>query len=111
MEIRSRKGIKGKKGRRPVSNRMKKRKKAVPRPAPAASQDPEVTGAEAAYLKTLIEEETPVAITLRNGEELRGYVRYYDRDIFSLGPLDGGPKLLLRKSSIRYLHEIAEEAG
>ena len=108
MNIRSRNDMRGKKGRRPDQHLKKKGKPPV-RLAPNPPQDPEVTGAEAAYLKTLIDEETPIVIVLRTGEQLRGYVRYYDREIFSLGPLDGGPKLLLRKSSVRYLYE-AEEA-
>jgi sRNA-binding regulator protein Hfq len=68
--------------------------------------DPEVTGAEAAYLKTLVDMGVPVVVVLKTGEQLRGQVRYYDRDVFSLGQ-DDGPKLLIRKSSIRYLYEEA----
>jgi hypothetical protein len=71
--------------------------------------DPESTGEEATYLKSLVDLATPVVVVLKSGEQLHGQLRYYDRDVFSLGPSDGGPKLLLRKTSIRYLYE--EEAG
>ncbi len=67
--------------------------------------DLESTGYEAAYFRELIDDEVPVVIVLKSGEQLRGQVRYYDRDVFSLGPADGGPKLFLRKSSVRYLYE------
>ncbi|MBS1806884.1 MAG: hypothetical protein JST84_01675 [Acidobacteria bacterium] len=86
------------------------KKKNVARRAPKAPLTPkpvnyEETGMEAAYLKELVDTETPVVVVLSSGERLRGVVRYYDRDVFSLGPADGGPKLFLRKSGIRYLYE------
>ena len=73
-------------------------------PVPKAI-DYDDTGQEAAYLKMLIDQETPVVVVLRTGEKIRGIVRYYDRDVFSLGPADGGPKLFLRKTGVRYLYE------
>jgi hypothetical protein len=89
-------------------NKKKSNKNA--RHAPKAPPVPKVvdldeTGREAAYLKELIDQETPVVVVLRTGETLRGIVRYYDRDVFSLGPADGGPKLFLRKTGVRYLYE------
>jgi hypothetical protein len=77
------------------------------RPTPSMPSDPESTGEEAIYLKDLVDHATPVVIVLKSGEQLHGQLRYYDREVFSLGPSDGGPKLLLRKSSIRYLYEEA----
>ena len=53
----------------------------------------------------MVDRETPVVVVLSSGEKLRGVVRYYDRDVFSLGPANGGPKLFLRKTGIRYLYE------
>jgi len=88
-------------------NKKKPNNKRLPRPAPQIPSDPESTGEEAAYLKTLVDQATPVVVVLKSGEQLRGQLRYYDRDVFSLGPSDGGPKLLLRKTSIRYLYEDA----
>ncbi len=69
----------------------------------------ENTGRETQYLDQLMKSETPVTVVLRNGESVSGMVRYYDRDIFSLGPLDGSPKIFLRKESIRYLFEMEQE--
>jgi hypothetical protein len=45
-------------------------------------------------------------VVLKTGERLRGRIRYYDRDCFSLGPAGGGPKLLLRKGSVSYICEV-----
>ena len=74
---------------------------------PVVNDDPrnESTGREAAYLKSLVDSGATIVVVLTTGEQLRGQVRYYDRDCFSLGPADGGPKLFLRKSSIRYFWE------
>lgn len=79
-----------------------------PRPKSPRSQKPadiENTGYEANYFKELVDHEIPIVVVLRTGEELQGQVRYYDRDVFSLGQ-ENGPKLFLRKSSVRYLYEI-----
>jgi hypothetical protein len=65
----------------------------------------ESTGMESLYLKELIEEEKMVVVVLNTGEQVRGYVRYYDRDVFSIGPADGSPKVFVRKSGVRYLWE------
>ena len=77
-------------------------------PKPPAAPKPvnyEETGMETAYLKELVDRETPVVVVLSSGETLRGIIRYYDRDVFSLGPATGGPKLFLRKTGIRYMYE------
>lgn len=81
---------------------FKKKPKKKPEPtAPAMDQ----TGLEALYLKTLMEEETPIVLVLTSGEKLKGLVKYYDRDTFSFGPSDGSPKLFVRKDGVKYLYE------
>src|SRR5215468_2305098 len=87
--------------------RPPKRKKKVVKKAPA--QTIESTGMEAWYMKQLITSEIPIVVVLNTGERVRGFVRYYDKDTFSLGPTDGSPKMFLRKESIRYLYEEPEE--
>ena len=93
----------GKKGKK----RAPKRKKKPVKKAPAPSI--ESTGMEGWYMKQLMEAEIPVVIVLNTGEKVRGFVRYYDKDTFSLGPTDGSPKMFLRKEGIRYLYEEPEE--
>jgi hypothetical protein len=98
----------GKSSARPGARKPNKRviSKAPRKPSDkAAIPNIENTGREAGYLDQLIRQETPVAVVLKNGEIWRGYIRYYDRDVFSIGPLDGGPKIFLRKESVRYLYE------
>ncbi|MCG3160162.1 MAG: hypothetical protein JMDDDDMK_01198 [Acidobacteria bacterium] len=93
----------GKRGKK----RAPKRKKKAVKKAPAPSI--ESTGMEAWYLKQLMTSETPVVVVLNTGEKVRGFVRYYDVDTFSLGPADGSPKMFLRKEGIRYLYEEPED--
>src|SRR5262245_5018531 len=78
-----------------------KKKKVIKPPQPSI----ENTGMESLFLKELIEDEKLIVVVLTNGEEVRGYMRYYDRDVFSIGPADGGPKRFIRKSGVRYLYE------
>ena len=87
--------------------RPPKRKKKVVKKAPA--QTIESTGMEAWYMKQLMTAEIPIVVVLNTGERVRGFVRYYDKDTFSLGPADGSPKMFLRKENIRYLYEEPEE--
>lgn len=91
---------------RPTRGGKKPNARHIPKP-PAAPKaiDYDDTGQEAAYLKSLVEAETKVVVVLKTGENLHGIIRYYDRDVFSLGPADGGPKLFLRKTGVRYLYE------
>ncbi len=81
------------KPRRPVST------------APSRPIDPDDTGRESEYFKKLVDNEKFVVVVMSDGEKVRGIIRYYDREVFSLGPVDGSTKRFLRKSSIRYLYE------
>lgn len=66
---------------------------------------PDSTGLEAAEWRALVESGARVTVVLDSGERLSGRIRYYDRECISLGPADGGPKIFLRKSKVRYLME------
>ena len=79
-----------------------------PRPEelePLEPQDPTSTGSEAAYFRTLIDTRRMVTVVLTTGDKVRGRVRYYDRDCFSVGPSEGGPNIFLRKSTVRCIYE------
>jgi hypothetical protein len=96
----SSKPVKKKRVKKRAAKRPKK-KKIVKLPQPSI----ENTGMESLYLKELIEDEKMIVVVLNNGEEVRGFIRYYDRDVFSIGPADGGPKRFIRKSGVRYMYE------
>jgi host factor-I protein len=68
---------------------------------------PEETHEEAAYLKMLGEKQKPVRIKLVDGEVVKGWIEYYDRDMVRL-TREGAPNLFIYKHDIRY---IAEESA
>jgi host factor-I protein len=63
---------------------------------------PDDTRQEAAYLKTLGENQTPVSIKLMDGEVVRGWIEYYDRRMVRL-TRDGAPNLFIFKHDIAYI--------
>ena len=67
---------------------------------------PDDTRQEAAYLKTLGENQTPVSIKLMDGEVVRGWIEYYDRRMVRL-TRDGAPNLFIFKHDISYIAEDA----
>lgn len=66
--------------------------------------DLDSTGSEASYFRSLVDSKSRVTVVLTNGERIRGRVRYYDRDCFSVG-VNGGANTFLRKSSVKYILE------
>jgi hypothetical protein len=79
-----------------------------PQPEPDEFTDPHGpgnTGLEASELRALVDTRAIVTVVLKTGDQLRGRIRYYDRDCFSLGPAGGGPKIFLRKSSVLYISQ------
>ncbi len=70
----------------------------------------EDSGLEAIHLRHLVDSRTRVVVVLTTGDTLRGRVRYYDRDCFSLGPEKCRPKVFLRKEAVKYLYVEQEES-
>jgi host factor-I protein len=68
---------------------------------------PDETFEEAAYLKLLGEKQKPVSIKLADGEVVRGWIEYYDRNMVRL-TREGAPNLFIFKHDIMY---IAEDSG
>ncbi|MBM3791943.1 MAG: hypothetical protein FJW35_16545 [Acidobacteria bacterium] len=91
-----------KKRRRFRSNRVDRH---VDRLGQADLPSSEGTGSEATNLRSLVDSREKVTVVFQDGEHLRGRVRYYDRDTFSIGPAGGGPKILLRKNGVLYISE------
>ena len=68
---------------------------------------PEETFEEATFLKALGEKQKPVSIKLMDGETVRGWIEYYDKNMVRL-TREGGPNLFIFKHEIMY---IAEDSG
>lgn len=70
------------------------------RRAQAANQ----TGHEALYLRSLADRQVKVQIKLRDGEQVRGVIEYFDSNILRL-TRDGKPNLFLYKHHVQTICE------
>ena len=68
---------------------------------------PDDTFEEAAFLKALGEKQKPVSVKLMDGQVVRGWIEYYDRNMVRL-TREGAPNLFIFKHEIMY---IAEDGG
>ena len=69
---------------------------------------PDQTNAEAFYYLKQMQARTAVVVRLVDGEELRGWIEWYDRDALKLNR-ENAPNLLLQKRAIKYLYKEEEE--
>ncbi len=75
------------------------------RPAP-----PEVTNAESFYYVKQMNARTPMVIVMTDGEEIRGWIEWYDRNCLKVNR-EGAPNLLIQKHCIKYLFKEDELGG
>lgn len=85
-------------GGAPASGFVPARRKQVP---------PEQTNAENFYYLKQMGSKTPMVIVLTDGEELRGWVEWYDRDCIKVHRMNE-PNLLVYKHAIKYLYKERE---
>ena len=69
---------------------------------------PEQTNAEAFYYLKQMQAKTPVVVRLMDGEELRGWIEWYDKDVIKLNR-ENAPNLVITKAAIKYLYKEEEE--
>ena len=69
---------------------------------------PEETLEEASYLKTLSEKQKVVSLKLADGEIVRGWIEYYDKNMVRL-TRDNGPNLFIFKHEIVYISEDSKK--
>jgi len=72
------------------------------------SPPPDSTNQEATYLKYLAEKQKPISVKLVDGEIVRGWVEYYDRNMIRV-TRQGKPNLFIYKNQIAYLAEEGSE--
>ena len=68
---------------------------------------PDQTNAENFYYVKQMQGKTPMVITLKDGEVLKGVIEWYDRSCLKINR-DGAPNILLYKSNIKYMHKAEE---
>ncbi len=69
---------------------------------------PEQTNAEEFYYLKQMAARTPMVVVLTDGEELRGWIEWYDKGSIKLNR-QGEPNLLLLKHSSRYMFKEEEQ--
>ncbi len=62
------------------------------------------TDAESYYCTKQISAGTPLVVSLTDGEEIQGDLRWYDRDCISICSPDGR-RFMIRKHAIRTIHK------
>jgi host factor-I protein len=73
------------------------------KPAP-----PEQTNAENFYYQKQMQSRTPMVIVLRDGEEVRGLIEWYDRNCIKVNRENGEPNLMIYKPAIKYMFKEGE---
>ena len=76
----------------------------IPTRRHAKTPPPGETGQEALYLRSLSERQVPVAVKLRGGEVVRGWIEYFDDGMLRL-TREGKPNLFIYKHQIRTITE------
>ncbi len=98
---------------RPSFNEMKEKAEATPRKAAAGGAPqkrqvpPDQTNAENFYYVKQMQSKTPMVITLKDGEVLKGIIEWYDRSCLKVNR-EGAPNVLLYKSNIKYMFKDEE---
>jgi len=99
---------------RPMANRklirpdMNELKKDLPsRTLRRKQTPPEQTNAEEFYYLKQMAAKTPMVVMLSNGEELRGWIEWYDKGSIKLNRHQG-PNLLIQKHYILYMFKEEE---
>ncbi len=76
--------------------------------APAKKVAPsEQTNAENFYYQKQMQSKTPMVVVLRDGEEVHGYIEWYDKSCIKLNR-SGSPNLMIYKPAIKYMFKEGE---
>jgi sRNA-binding regulator protein Hfq len=73
------------------------------KPAP-----PDQTNAENFYYQKQMQSRTPMVIVLRDGEEVRGIIEWYDRNCIKVNRENGEPNLMIYKPASKYMFKEGE---
>lgn len=68
---------------------------------------PESTNAENFYYLKQMNSKTPMVIVMTDGEEIRGWIEWYDKACIKVNR-EGAPNLLIQKHCIKYLFKQEE---
>jgi host factor-I protein len=71
------------------------------------SAPPEQTNAENFYFQKQMQSKTPMVIVLTDGEEVHGWIEWYDRACIKVNRT-GAPNIMIYKPSIKYMYKEGE---
>jgi sRNA-binding regulator protein Hfq len=71
---------------------------------------PEQTNAETFYYQKQMANKTHMVIVLKDGEELRGVIEWYDKNALKVHRPDA-PNVLLLKDNVKYMYKENEDKG
>ena len=97
-------------GSEPAQPQLRSRRSpAVPQPfhltARMADLDAPLRHAELFYLQKQIQSQTPMVIVLEDGEQVEGYIEWYDRNTLKVR---GHNRTLVYKSAIKYMYKLGD---
>jgi host factor-I protein len=70
---------------------------------------PEQTNAENFYYQKQMQAKTPMVIVLRDGEEIHGFIEWYDKSCLKVS-CNGSPNLMIYKPAIKYMYKEGENS-
>ncbi len=82
-------------------------KRGLPKNGRARPAPPESTNAENFYYLKQMGSRTPMVIVMTDGEEIRGWIEWYDKSCLKVNR-EGAPNLLVQKHCIKYLFKEEE---
>lgn len=68
---------------------------------------PEQTHAESFYYQKQMQSRTTMVIVLKDGEEIQGWIEWYDRNCIKVNR-NGQPNLLIYKLNVKYMYKAGE---
>jgi len=74
---------------------------------PKKTAPSEQTNAENFYYQKQMQSKTPMVIVLRDGEEVHGYIEWYDKNCIKLNR-NGAANLMIYKPAIKYMFKEGE---
>ena len=93
----------------PAERRDRDRDRDRPAAAPKKIAPSEQTNAENFYYQKQMQTKTPMVIVLRDGEEVHGYIEWYDKNCIKLNR-SGAANLMIYKPAIKYMYKEGENA-
>ena len=93
---------------RPSLNEIKEQRSVNRKDGPKKTSPPEQTNAENFYYQKQMQSHTQMVIVLRDGEEIRGIIEWYDRNCIKVNRDGGEPNLMIYKPAIKYMFKEGE---